>query len=142
MTEEYLAFVLSKECRASLLSLFKPKFLDVRCHHVTLLRPGNPFLDSGRTIVSEMVSGRFGTVSLFATGYVGDDATDAVTIRLSAPQTLMFMVKRGFLHVTMSVAAGHTAAEANNLVQAKLPATIEPLRLEGELQILTRNKDY
>jgi hypothetical protein len=105
---------------------------------VTLLQPDSPFMRGDRLALNKMLEQGY-EVSMRVTGYVSDEYTDAVVIEQgTGTQTLRFRARREFPHVTLSVADGHTAEEANNLKRAEVSRLIEPLLLTGKLEVLTR----
>lgn len=130
----YLAFELSQRSRASVLSLFTPRFSNVICHHVTIefnLTKDN--FDKFKTMLSQ-------TPSVVAYGYATSDGIEALAVAVGNETD---RVDGSFYHITLSLEPPHKPVESNTLknkvvLLKDIFRSVHSLKLDGEFKLLKK----
>ena len=113
----YLAHVLSKDARKTILDKFPPKFPDVIAHHVTI--------KIGVSTSEKIPSPAKVTVI----GYIKDESLEALVVTVNDKK---FRPDGKRYHITLSLdrSKGRTPAQSNALILTKVFDTVTPFEIK------------
>jgi len=133
-TGHYLAFELSARSRASMLTLFQPRFSKVICHHVTI--EFNLTAEKFNVLKKDLTP----TTLVRAYGYAKGDGVECIAIAIGDK---IDRLDGSFYHVTLSIDPPHKPVESNTLKNKvvlikDMFRSIDSLKLEGEFKLLKK----
>jgi hypothetical protein len=124
----YLAFVLSPASRERLLTIFKPKFSKVICHHVTIdFNLTEDRLKKFKHLLDE-------APGVLVKGYACGDGIECISVKVGSNS---IREDGSFYHITLSLEPPHKPVESNKLFDLITPFS-RNLLLDGSFQLLTK----